>query len=142
MNNREFARDLTLFAVKEKQWTVKMDLTRSWGPYAYKDKQWVGYDDAEFLTRKARFVKSQQFGGMFIWTMDLDDFQNMCCMGSQPLLRTIAKEILGIPYSSNVDCSPPDVPKPAVENSTMTGKVWIFNHPTNTETMQLCDPYT
>jgi len=87
-----------------------MDLTRSWGPYAYKGSQWVGYDDMEFLTRKARFVKQQQFGGMFVWTIDLDDFNNLCCKGSLPLLRTIAREILGIPYEPKNDCSVPITP--------------------------------
>lgn len=105
--------------MKDKQWTSGVDRTGSWGPYAYKDSEWVGYDDSDFLTRKARYVKQQQLGGMFVWTMDLDDFQNQCCMGSQPLLRTIAKELLGVPYDPNVvDCTPPVVPKPSVETTT------------------------
>ncbi|OXA59868.1 putative chitinase 3 [Folsomia candida] len=121
--------------VKDKQWTSGVDRTGSWGPYAYKDSEWVGYDDSDFLTRKARYVKQQQLGGMFVWTMDLDDFQNQCCMGSQPLLRTIAKELLGVPYDPNVvDCTPPVVPKPSVETTTSKpGQVRPpTEHPTST----------
>ncbi len=56
-----------------------------------------------------------------MWTLDLDDFQNICCRGSQPLLRTIAKELLGISYDPNaVNCTPPVVPKPSVEITTTT----------------------
>lgn len=102
--------------VRNQQWTTQYDRTGSWGPYAHKGNQWVGYDDPDFLTRKARYVKSQGLGGMFVWTLDLDDFQNTCCTGSQPLLRTIARELMGIPYDNNkVDCTQPQVPSPPVQ---------------------------
>lgn len=99
--------------MKDQQWTVQKDITGSWGPYAYKGNQWVGFEDADSLTRKARYVKAQGYGGIFVWTMDLDDFGNQCCMGSQPLLRTIAKELLSAPYNQErEDCTKPTVVAP------------------------------
>ena len=48
------------------------------GPYAYKDRQWVGYDDAATLRRKAEYIRSMGLGGGMVWALDLDDFSNRC----------------------------------------------------------------
>ncbi len=94
-------------------WTVQRDLTGSWGPSAYKGNQWVGYEDPDSLIRKARYVKAQGFGGIFVWTIDLDDFGNQCCMGTQPLLRTIARELMNVQYPPRrTDCSKPEIVVP------------------------------
>ncbi|CAG7822539.1 unnamed protein product, partial [Allacma fusca] len=99
--------------VRQGGWTVVRDRTASWGPIAYESKslQWVGYDDPDFVARKARFVRQKNYGGAFVWTMDLDDFNNDCCGGAQPLLRTIASELLNIPFNTRQqDCTPPPPP--------------------------------
>ena len=51
------------------------------GPYAYKDRQWVGYDDAATLRRKAEYIRSMGLGGGMVWALDLDDFSNRCGLG-------------------------------------------------------------
>ena len=92
-------------------WTVRKDTSGSWGPYAFKENQWVGYDDVDSVRRKARYVASNDFGGVFVFTLDLDDFNNDCCNGEQPLLRSIAKELLGVPFTfQQNDCTRPQQP--------------------------------
>ena len=51
------------------------------GPYAYKDTQWVGYDDVTTLRRKSEYIRSMGLGGGMVWALDLDDFSNRCGLG-------------------------------------------------------------
>ena len=64
------------------------------GPYAYKDKQWVGYDDVATLRRKSEYIRSMGLGGGMVWALDLDDFSNRCGQGRHPLMHAI-KAVLG-----------------------------------------------
>lgn len=65
-----------------------------------------------------------------MWTIDLDDFGNQCCMGAQPLLRTIAKELLAVPYDPQKrDCTKPNVMAPPT-NSCQTSMPGPTEHPT------------
>ncbi|XP_040854534.1 oviduct-specific glycoprotein isoform X1 [Ochotona curzoniae] len=48
-------------------------------PYAYKGKEWVGYDDATSFSYKAMFVKREHFGGAMVWTLDMDDVRGTFC---------------------------------------------------------------
>jgi chitinase len=41
----------------------------AWG----QNNQWVSYDDQETLQDKVDFAKSQGLGGLFVWSIDLDD---------------------------------------------------------------------
>lgn len=61
------------------------------GPYAYKDNQWVSYDDRAMLTRKSQMIRSMGLGGGMIWALDLDDFKNRCDEGVHPLLTEIQR---------------------------------------------------
>lgn len=61
----------------------KQSGTRQRGPYAHSaaSKQWVGYDDVEAVARKADYIQERGYGGAAVWTLDLDDFNNLCCQG-------------------------------------------------------------
>jgi chitinase len=48
-------------------WTVVKDPEGRIGPYAYKDNQWVSFDDQETLKRKTQFIKQMGLGGGMIW---------------------------------------------------------------------------
>ncbi|OBS79823.1 hypothetical protein A6R68_21976, partial [Neotoma lepida] len=63
-------------------------------PYAYKGKEWVGYDDTISFSYKATFVKREHFGGAMVWTLDMDDVRGLFCgNGPFPLVH-ILNELL------------------------------------------------
>lgn len=67
------------------------------GPFAYKNNQWVSYDDQATLKRKTQLIKSMNLAGGMIWALDLDDFKNRCEEGSHPLLKVIREELRAAP---------------------------------------------
>ena len=77
-------------------WNVVQDTAnpRRMGPYAYKDRQWVSYDDVAMLKYKSEWIRKMGLAGGMIWALDLDDFTNRCGGGKHPLLNTIAS-VLG-----------------------------------------------
>lgn len=89
-------------------------------PYAYKNNEWVGFDNKEsydikvgvatsihsvcdsvktgtysscfLLTLQVRYLQDQGFGGAFVWALDLDDFSGKFCGdGPYPLLSYLRK---------------------------------------------------
>ncbi|XP_026686468.1 uncharacterized protein LOC103519043, partial [Diaphorina citri] len=42
-------------------------------PFAYKDDQWVGFDDERSLKMKMDWLKEDGYGGIMIWSVDMDD---------------------------------------------------------------------
>uniref|UniRef100_A0A452UDE4 Oviduct-specific glycoprotein n=1 Tax=Ursus maritimus TaxID=29073 RepID=A0A452UDE4_URSMA len=57
-------------------------------PYAYKGKEWVGYDDAISFNYKVR--PREHFGGAMVWTLDLDDAKGTFCgTGPFPLVSKL-----------------------------------------------------
>ncbi|BET00648.1 Glyco_18 [Nesidiocoris tenuis] len=79
--------------VKNRGWTVVQDEQNRMGPYAYKDNQWVGYDDVAMIQHKSNYIRRMDLGGGMIWALDLDDFKNTCGDGKHPLLSTIARTL-------------------------------------------------
>ncbi|CAF1436071.1 unnamed protein product [Adineta steineri] len=43
-------------------------------PFAYKNDQWVGYDNQQSIEQKCYFIAKQNLAGAMIWSLDLDDF--------------------------------------------------------------------
>ena len=52
---------------KDSEWTVVQPNARALGPYAYKENQWVGYDDVEIVRKKSKYVVEQNLGGIMFW---------------------------------------------------------------------------
>ncbi|KAK4325657.1 hypothetical protein Pmani_003750 [Petrolisthes manimaculis] len=69
------------------------DNTGKMGPYAYKQSQWVGYDDPEMMARKAEFIWQRGLAGGMVWALDLDDFRNTCGGGTYPLMKRLSSEL-------------------------------------------------
>ncbi|KAK2709088.1 hypothetical protein QYM36_012939 [Artemia franciscana] len=70
-------------------WTVVQDPESRMGPYAYKGNQWVSFDDADMIKRKAQKIKDWDLAGVIVWAPDLDDFRNKCGCEPHPLLRAL-----------------------------------------------------
>ena len=92
------------------------------GPYAMssREKQWVGYDDLSSVSRKSDYILKKDYGGAAVWTLDLDDFNNLCCDGASPLLHKISEKLRGTERLSR-GCgrpSPPVTPPPRQTEST------------------------
>lgn len=63
------------------------------GPYAYKDDQWVSYDDILAVQKKTEYVIKQKLGGIMFWSLDNDDFRGICHEKEYPLVEA-GREIL------------------------------------------------
>lgn len=75
--------------INNKGWTVVQDPKRRMGPYAYKDNQWVSFDDKAMVRQKAKLIRQLGLGGGMIWALDLDDFRGQCGEGAHPLLTEL-----------------------------------------------------
>ncbi|XP_026742791.1 probable chitinase 10 isoform X2 [Trichoplusia ni] len=75
-------------------WKVVKDPHQRMGPYAYKDNQWVSFDDVDIIKKKVNFMKSLGLAGGMVWALDLDDFRNRCGQGKHPLINAIKDNLL------------------------------------------------
>ena len=85
-----------------------------------REKQWVGYDDISSVGRKSDYILKEDYGGAAVWTLDLDDFNNLCCYGASPLLHKISEKLRGTERQSR-GCGrpePPVTPPPRQTEST------------------------
>ncbi|XP_060629025.2 acidic mammalian chitinase-like [Anolis sagrei] len=59
-------------------------------PYAFKNGEWVGYDDEKSFQLKAEFLKRERYGGAMVWTLGMDDFSGkMCGQGAYVLVKKL-----------------------------------------------------
>ncbi|XP_050526405.1 probable chitinase 10 [Daktulosphaira vitifoliae] len=63
------------------------------GSYAYKQLDWVGYDNVSNIKRKAQYILDLKLAGAMFWALDLDDFRNVCGYGKYPLLTAFDKTV-------------------------------------------------
>uniref|UniRef100_A0A8C6PGN3 chitinase n=1 Tax=Nothobranchius furzeri TaxID=105023 RepID=A0A8C6PGN3_NOTFU len=88
-------------------------------PYAFKNSEWVGFDNKESYEIKVRYLQEQKYGGAFVWALDLDDFAGkFCSQGSHPLLAHLHK-LLNI-GKSKVYCSTRPDATPTTTSPTTT----------------------
>nr|QNM38152.1 chitinase 2 [Sogatella furcifera] len=62
-------------------------------PYTYNGKEWISYDNEQSLGYKADYIKSKGFGGVMVWSLNVDDFRASCGNNDFPLVRQV-KNIL------------------------------------------------
>ena len=111
-----------IFPVTSNGWK-KTPATKSRGPYATDRRdQWVSYDDVSSARAKAEYVRENNLGGAALWTADLDDFNNLCCLGPNPVTRAVSSVLRGVHASpATPGCGrPPPVstPRPFVPTTT------------------------
>ncbi|XP_063897317.1 probable chitinase 2 isoform X1 [Helicoverpa armigera] len=74
--------------LQTEEWTQSFDSLAK-VPYAFKDTNWVSYDDVNSITAKVEFAKSLGITKIMIWSIETDDFHNVCGNGANPLLTAI-----------------------------------------------------
>ena len=80
--------------ILENGWTRQYVKNGSTGPYVFKGTVWTGYDDLESIKQKSNLVKKANFGGMMFWSLDHDDYANVCGGGKFPLIRSVWNDIM------------------------------------------------
>lgn len=82
---------------KDANWTVEVDRTAQC-PYAYRGKQWVGYENEQSLEEKSKWVTAKGLAGIYVYTLDMDDYRGKCGE-PYPLVRSLHKFIKNYPKS-------------------------------------------
>ncbi|KAJ8318008.1 hypothetical protein KUTeg_003099 [Tegillarca granosa] len=64
-------------------------------PYYVKDNVWIGYDNVDSVKYKTNWIVREGYGGAMIWSLSLDDFNQMCSKSvhAYPLTRSIAETL-------------------------------------------------
>ncbi|CAH0759609.1 unnamed protein product [Diatraea saccharalis] len=75
-------------------WTVRRD-NYAKVPYAFSDANWVSYDDPKSIRDKVEYANSMDLGGIMLWSIEADDFHNVCGGGKFTLLNTINDALYG-----------------------------------------------
>ena len=91
---------------------TKVPSTSDQGPYAYNSRSglWVGYDDMKSASQKAKYLIENGYGGAAIWTLDFDDFNNICCNGPNPILTAVSNAVRGQTNKIASNCDKPPAP--------------------------------
>lgn len=114
---------------KQQHWTEVRDPYHL-APYAFYDRQWVGFDDVQSISIKAQYIKAMQLAGGMIWSVETDDFRGKC--GEKyPLLNAINRV-----FKSDSAAMPlPDLPQSPLPSqpdshsstpSTSVTKPWVW----------------
>ncbi|XP_017092569.2 chitinase-3-like protein 1 [Drosophila bipectinata] len=91
--------------MQEEDWTQAWESEQK-VPYAYKQRQWVGYEDVRSLSLKAQYVLEHQLGGIMIWSLESDDFRGTCGNQRYPLLHEINRVLFGSDTPSGLTDKP------------------------------------
>ncbi|CAF4179483.1 unnamed protein product [Adineta steineri] len=67
-------------------------------PYVSSKSLWIGFDNVRSVTLKMQFLKEHGYGGVIIWSFDLDDkIGDICNEGPFPLFNAAKRELLILP---------------------------------------------
>ncbi|XP_064482748.1 endochitinase-like [Ornithodoros turicata] len=101
--------------VKDNGWTREWDDIGKC-PYAYKDKQWVGYEDEQSMQIKMDYIREHGYGGAMVWAIDMDDYKEECGC-KYPLMNII--------HDKMADYVAP-TSQPSQEPSSSSSKSWTW----------------
>ncbi|VEN58841.1 unnamed protein product [Callosobruchus maculatus] len=106
--------------LKTKQWTYKWDQEQE-VPYIHKANQWIGFDDTRSIAKKVEYAKSEQLGGVMVWSLESDDFRGLSGT-NYPLLRTanLMKDDSDKPFTVPTPNTTSDAPVPSTGAASST----------------------
>lgn len=55
----------------------------SCSPYMYAADEWISFENEHSITCKTKFVKTNGFGGVMIFSLNTDDFASYCFYGEK-----------------------------------------------------------
>lgn len=64
-------------------------------PYIYYKDQWVSYEDKDSVYVKVEWFRNRWFGGIFVWTLDADDYIASCNGELFPMVKATHKKLEG-----------------------------------------------
>ncbi|XP_013106880.1 chitinase-3-like protein 1 [Stomoxys calcitrans] len=67
-------------------------------PYAYNDRNWVGYENEKSIALKSEYVLKEDLAGIMVWSIESDDFRGTCSAMRYPLLTLINNILNGSTY--------------------------------------------
>uniref|UniRef100_A0A8D3AJE5 chitinase n=1 Tax=Scophthalmus maximus TaxID=52904 RepID=A0A8D3AJE5_SCOMX len=93
-------------------------------PYAITENQWVGFDNKDSLSTKVSYLNANNFGGAFVWSLDLDDFSGKFCnQGNSPFISQLNNLLVqseNIKQLTVVSCTTPTTTTTTPTTTTTT----------------------
>ncbi|KAI6174674.1 Cht7 [Aphelenchoides bicaudatus] len=75
----------------KKKWNKK---TKT--PYVQYKNKWYTYENPKSITQKVKYAQQNKLAGVFVWTIDNDDFKGSCPQKKRyPLMNAISKTLIG-----------------------------------------------
>ncbi|XP_030388385.1 acidic mammalian chitinase [Scaptodrosophila lebanonensis] len=124
--------------MQQEAWTVEWESEQQ-VPYAYKDRQWVGYENTRSIELKAQYVVEHNLAGVMIWSLESDDFLGKCGEGRNPLLHTINRALFGTDTPTGLTDSPKDDASDSLNTYTCTADVGFVRDPHDCSKFYYCD---
>ncbi|GFR71612.1 chitinase-3-like protein 1 [Elysia marginata] len=85
-------------------------------------QEWISFENPQSFRKKAQFVKDKEYGGIMVWSLDMDDFNGRFCHDSPyPLLRAAA-----LVLTNNTESHPVTDSSHSVLFATVLSAMWLF----------------
>ncbi|CAF1041436.1 unnamed protein product [Adineta steineri] len=70
------------------KWQKRVVSDGSESEYMFKDREWISYETIDNIRKRAAYVVANNLGGMFVWSLDMDDFNGAFCNnGTYPYIK-------------------------------------------------------